>query len=379
VNARARVSPAGEYAMRELDKKGWTQADLADILGRPVQVVNEIISGKRGITPDTARGLAAAFGTTPELWMNLDAQHQLAKTQEDPAVAVRARIFDKGPIKEMVRRGWLPPSDDVTMLGKAVLNFFELNSLEDEPRFYGHAARKATDYRASTPGQTAWLFRAKQIAQDRLLTPEGKFSKAALQEAVHMLRKLLPTAEGTALVADILSRAGIRFLVLEHLPQTRIDGACFWLDDESPVVVIAFRYDRIDYFWHTIFHELAHVEAGDGLTDDTYLDVDLVGGHLATLPVKPPLEQEADRYAADAIVPEHYLETFIHGVRPAYSRTKILTFASQMGVHAGIVVGQLQHRGEIQYSHSRDLLVKVRKYVIESAVTDGWDKTFSPA
>ena len=51
-----------------------------------------------------------------------------------------------------------------------------------------------------------------------------------------------------------------------------------------------------------------------------------------------------------------------------------VNFAQQMSLHPGIVVGQLQHLGEIQYSHSRDLLVKVRDYVIENTTTDGWNK-----
>ncbi|HNT53849.1 MAG TPA: HigA family addiction module antitoxin [Anaerolineaceae bacterium] len=58
-----------------------TQVTLAKHLGIPVQRVNEIVRGKRGITPDTAWLLAQAFGTTPEFWMNLQVAYDLARNK----------------------------------------------------------------------------------------------------------------------------------------------------------------------------------------------------------------------------------------------------------------------------------------------------------
>jgi len=55
-----------------------TQVRLAAHLGVPVQRINELVKGKRGITPDTAWLLAGALGTTPDFWMNLQAQYDLS-------------------------------------------------------------------------------------------------------------------------------------------------------------------------------------------------------------------------------------------------------------------------------------------------------------
>ena len=57
---------------------GRTQVALAEHLGIPVQRINEVVRGKRGVTPDTAWLLAQAFGTTPQFWLNLQAAHDLA-------------------------------------------------------------------------------------------------------------------------------------------------------------------------------------------------------------------------------------------------------------------------------------------------------------
>ena len=75
-----------------LAELGIPQTELAAKLGIPVQRINEIVNGKRGITPDTAWLFAGAFGTTPEFWMNLQAVHDLSRKRPTRAVArLRAR------------------------------------------------------------------------------------------------------------------------------------------------------------------------------------------------------------------------------------------------------------------------------------------------
>jgi addiction module HigA family antidote len=69
----------GEILTEEfLRPMGITQSRLAGHLGIPIQRVNEIANGKRGVTPDTAWLFAEAFGTSPEFWVNLQTQHDLA-------------------------------------------------------------------------------------------------------------------------------------------------------------------------------------------------------------------------------------------------------------------------------------------------------------
>lgn len=72
----------GEVLREEfLEELGIPQLQLAEKLGITVQRVNEIVNGKRGITPETAWLFAGAFGTTPEFWMNLQSQYDLARTR----------------------------------------------------------------------------------------------------------------------------------------------------------------------------------------------------------------------------------------------------------------------------------------------------------
>jgi HTH-type transcriptional regulator / antitoxin HigA len=363
----------GEYIREELAERGWTQMDLAEILGRPPQVVNEIIAGKRSITPETARGLGDAFGTSAQLWMNLEASYRLSRVSaKDDTVSRRALLYGLAPIKEMQRRGWIETTSNAEILETQVLSFFEISNLHQPIRF-DHAARKSTDG-SLTQAQLAWLYRARQLA--RALKVESKFSAGSLNAALTQLSKLKRDPEEVRHIPRVLSAAGIRFLIVEPLPHTKIDGVCFWLDADSPVIALSVRYDRIDWFWHTLMHEMAHVKNKDGM-DSTTLDTDLVGVDAQPFEDKRDAEKAADLFAVNFLVSQSKLDRFIARVHPLYSKLKISAFANSNEVHPGIVVGQLQHRKKIAYAHSRDLLVKVRSSIIACALTDGWGSTVS--
>jgi len=75
-------SHPGEILLHEfLEPTGVSQVALAAHVGISVQRVNEVVRGKRGITSETAWLLSGAFGTTPEFWINLQSQHDLAKNR----------------------------------------------------------------------------------------------------------------------------------------------------------------------------------------------------------------------------------------------------------------------------------------------------------
>ncbi len=364
----AEVFPPGEFIRDEIEARGWTQTDLAEVLGRPFRLVNEILSGKRAITPETARGLGEAFGTGPELWVNLEAVYRLSLAEPvDPAVAKRSKLYSKAPIKDMVRRGWLVETEDVDDLERQVLDFFEVKSIDDTPSLVA-AARKSTTYDATLPSQWAWLYRAKQLASGLDVKP---FENAALLEALPRIQLLPGTSGGAAKVAKRLAALGIRLVVVEHLPKTKIDGAAFWLDSEgrSPVVALSLRFDRNDAFWFILWHEIRHILNGDGLSVDDELVVD---AGPAARPAVDEIERLADAFASEFLIPAGKLDDFVRATRPRYSKARINQLANAIHVHPGIILGQLQRRGEVSYASHREMLVKVREDVTMNTPTDGW-------
>ena len=86
----AEVFHPGEFIEEELDARGWTKGDLARIMGCPKPDLAAVISQKKGITIRTALQLSAAFGTSPEFWLNLDNSYNLSKARV-PLVAIEKR------------------------------------------------------------------------------------------------------------------------------------------------------------------------------------------------------------------------------------------------------------------------------------------------
>lgn len=378
MNARSPVEvfPPGEYIRDELGARGWTQDVLATIIGRSPRLVNEIISAKRAITPETAQLLSEAFGTSAQVWMNLESTYRLSLVRSQGSlIARRARLYGIAPVKEMVKRGWLEDSDSIEILERRVQEFYELPSLDDAPRPFPHAARKSTSYADVTPAQCAWLFRAGHLAKTLNVRP---FTESRLEKALVRLSWLRRESTGLRDVPMVLADAGIRFLIVEQLPQSRIDGSAFWLDAKSPVVVLTLRYDRIDWFWYTLMHDLMHIVHGDGRPTTAkqdergFLEIDLVGQKVTAKAERPPNERRADEAASEFLIPAAELNKFMVAVRPRYSKGSIVAFAESVKVHPGIVVGRLQHEGEIPFSHSREMLERVRDVVTGSTLTDGW-------
>ena len=126
----ARVSPPGRILKQELEARGWTQKDLANIMNRPPQVINEIIKGTKQITPETAIELSKAFGTSAKFWQNLEANYQLflAKKQKDDSdIQRRSRLYTIAPVAELIKRQWIKPTDSLDELEQEICSFLGIH------------------------------------------------------------------------------------------------------------------------------------------------------------------------------------------------------------------------------------------------------------
>lgn len=361
----------GIFIEEELEARGWTQIDLAEILGRDTRLVSEIISGKRTISPETAIGLSDAFGTSAELWMNLESSFQLSRAEKKRNdVAEKARLYAQFPVREMIKRNWIEPSTNIDVLIRRFCEFFEIPSLDVEPNFNA-VTRKSTSYlEKNTISQTAWLFRARQLAQACII--ENPFTQARLKACLKKLRLLMTEPENIRHIPKLMAEAGIRLIVVEPPPGSKIDGATFWIENgQSPVIVLSLRYNRIDNFWFTLPHECSHVEKEEG-KDAAIVDIDLLGEERED---KPDFEKRADRDAVEFCVQKASLESFILRTDPYYLEDKIVGFSLVNQIHPGIIVGQLHHLKKIPYRNHRKFLVKIREIITETAITDGYGYT----
>ena len=151
--------------------------------------------------------------------------------------------------------------------------FFSIPTLEKLPELRLAARASAQNGAKLTPRTTCLVC---SRASPPLANCSGKkYTAKSFDDGVAKLRLLADFPENTRKVPIVLSEMGIRFVVIEHLPKSKIDGAALWLGDDwsKPVIALSLRYDRIDSFWHTLFHECSHIK-----NKDSYIvDVDIVG------------------------------------------------------------------------------------------------------
>jgi HTH-type transcriptional regulator / antitoxin HigA len=355
------VSPA-EIIRAEMEKRGWSQSDLAYVLGVNSSAVNPILSGKRGISPDMAKALAIAFDVPAERFALAQAEWELRRARDpDPKVTARARVQAQYPMREMMRRGWIKEGDTGADLEAQLCRFFGVSNLADVPHL-AHSAKR-TEYSHIPPAQLAWLFRVRQIASEM---PTPPYSRASLAAGVDRMKEFLGHPEEVRHIPRLLHEVGIRFVIVEGLPGSKIDGVCFWLNKVSPVIGMSLRFDRIDNFWFVLGHECAHVLHGHGQ------NAAIVDNELEQLTLELSEEEQiANRDAAEFCVPQEKIRSFYLRKKPLFAERDVLAFSKIMKVHPGIVVGQLQKLVG-RYDLLRRHLVSVREHISGSALVDGW-------
>lgn len=369
----AEAFPPGEFIKEELEAREWTQQTLADIMGRQTSVISAIVNGKRAISLDIATELSHAFGTSADYWINLEKSYQqYVHDRRDTSISRRARLFEIAPVKEMIKRNWIAPSNDWAKIEQEICEFLEIPSIEEQPKAFAHAAKKSCPEEPATPAQAAWLIRARKLAEGLHV---AKFSQQSFETMLRNLKRLMENPEDIREVPKLLAEGGVRFLIVENIAHAKMDGACFWLDEHSPVIAMGMRYDRIDNFWYVLGHETGHVDHRDGLNGDPIWDANLIGDGAIPFDQKSEMEKCADIFAQQVLVDQGAMENWITRVSPMYSKARILAFAKMNHVHPAIVLGQLQHRGEVDWSHSREMLVKIRHLITPVALTDGFGQT----
>jgi HTH-type transcriptional regulator/antitoxin HigA len=360
---RAKVFPVSKFIKDELVTRGWTQSDLAYVMGRKATEISSLMVGRRQLSPELAQELGVVLGGGAERWLQIDTAYRLSQTDYvDQAVLLRSELFSF-PIKEMQKRRWIAETRDAEELRQELDRFFS-DDVFGRPQSDSYELPLVTSFKRTIKesslnnAEKAWLARARQLAK---ACPVASFNENSIPKLKGELRRLAAKTQAAHRVPALLTGAGIRYVVVEPLPSVKIDGAAFWLDADSPVIAMSLRFDNIGSFWFALMHEVDHIEYKDAFSFDD-------------LQSKPndEAEERASGNAANLLVPQQELEEFIKACAPRYSEARINNLATRLQIHPGIIVGQLQHRHELSYAAHRKLLTKIRDLITQFAFTDGW-------
>jgi HTH-type transcriptional regulator/antitoxin HigA len=243
--------------------------------------------------------------------------------------------WDKFPLREMAKRGWIREtvSDYRSQAREVLLGFFGQLGPSQAAALYRQShhirsARKADEYALA-----AWTARVLTLAAQK--TSVRYVEGTADLEFMREVARLSILDEGPRLAGEFLEKYGIRLVIEPHLPGTFLDGAALRAADGGPVIALTVRYDRIDNFWFSLMHELAHVARHLGQGQASFYD-DLDVG-----PEDDPREREADKIAGEALIPdETWKKSPASRLR---SPEAIQQLASLLHIHPAIVAGRYRH------------------------------------
>jgi addiction module HigA family antidote len=339
--------PPGATLFETIQAKGMSQAELAQRTGRPLKTINEIIKGKAAITAETALQLERVLGVPASFWNNLERNYReaLAAIKERKALESAEKWAEKFPLKELAKRRLIPDARDKTQRLRALFGFFGVSGPAAWERMWTStsvAYRRSPAYRTSPWATAAWL-RIGELAAQKEKLPA--FDKVAFKQTLMRLRALTlsdPDELRTRLVEEC-KKCGVAVVFVKELPGTCIHGAVRWTGD-APVIQLSCRYKVEDLFWFTFFHEAGHVLLHG--KREVFLEDDERDGEERK-------EKEANSFATNLLIPDSNWGRFQQA--GDFSERAVCSFAAQVRISPGIVVGRMQHEEIILYSQLNHL------------------------
>ena len=342
------VGHPGDTVADYLGFNGWSQRDLARRTDLTPKTISEICNGKAPITPPTALAFEKVFGRPAHFWLNLQRQFDEAAARR----TARAKSAEwkswaaKFPVAQMKRYGWIEPDATRNSPAEALLGFFGVSSPNSWSSVWdaaGIAYRQTRRFETSPEAISAWVRATELIASQvasRLQVADfnDRVLRSSLDELRHQSRLGAETIMNP--VQAICAAAGVIVVWVPELPGTGISGCARWIAEHRALIALTLRYKTDDQMWFTFFHEIAHIllhrKRRDFILDNAAED-------LSDRVVDPQMqkdEDEANRFAADTLIPPEPLSAFIK--KGDFGNDAIHAFSEELGIGPGLVVGRLQ-------------------------------------
>lgn len=324
--------PPGDLIADFLEEEGMTQVELARRLGVTTKHLNQLISGTASLSSELAILLERVSGISARLLNSMEADFQdfHARRREADELAAEVGWLNELPVKELIKRGYIQDcGKDLVAQLRDVLRFFGVAQRSTFDEVCASAAYRKSRAFESDPNAIATWLRIGELEASKVSCEP--FDRQKFRAALDEIRALTRFSHPNDWLHDLqrlCAEAGVAVVFVQEIGKTRLSGATMWLSQDKAAIILSLRGRWADVFWFTFFHEAAHILYHT--KKRTFIDDGAVDGEL---------EQEADDFASNFLIPKRY-ESRLPEVRSAHA---VRVFAEQLGIGTAIVVGRLHH------------------------------------
>jgi len=305
-------------------------------MGRPLQVINEIVKGKKAIEPETAIQLERAVGVPASFWNTRESQYRDAQLRiaEATELGQHKDWLIQFPWQDMVNKNFVPTVEGTSARIRALLGFFAVSDIK---AFDGYWSKCQASFRRSPAFETrrgslvAWLRQGEIQAGKVACAP---YDETTFRAAVMQARQLTTERVETFMPKLVAScaAAGVAVVCVPELEGGRESGATRWLAKDKALLQLSLRFKTNDHLWFSLFHEAGHIllhRKRAAFIDGKDADAN------------DPDEREADLFAQDTLIPRAEWNSFV--AAGVLTRASVVAFAGKLGIAPGIVAGRIMH------------------------------------
>ena len=303
--------------------------DLLPYLGSRSKI-SEVLNRKRPLTLSMIRALHSGLGIPANVLLQ---ESTLERVVE----------WDRFPFKEMLARGWFKTTTyGIQAKAETLLrDFFKsvgTTNFVVETVLYRQSKHVRSGRAMDEYALAAWTARVMQLVLEN--PPEMAYQPEIVTlDFMRELAKKSLSEEGPVLAHDFLREHGIALVIEPHLAGTHLDGAALMKWEKMPIIGLTLRYDRIDNFWFSLMHELAHIALHFGGDYEQFYD-DLEVDLEIEVEVDQR-EQEADELAREALIPhDAWITSPASKLKSPMAAERL---AAKLGIHPAIVAGRMRY------------------------------------
>ncbi len=328
-------------------QENMKQKELASFMGMPTSVLNDIIKGRRAITPEVAVLLQEILSIDASYWLSLQNQYDIDKANINTKIIERKRNIEIWKIISQYCS--IKCFEKLNIIGtkiseniKTIYSIFGVTSVEELITLYSQ--EKEVSYfkkseRLKSEPINIFSWKHYVFYESSKIQCDTKFSNQILNNLIDELNHLFVINKDTIdTTKKILSRYGIKFIIVPKFDKTPIDGFSFW-QGENPTIVLTLRLTELTIM--PLLYCMKYIMficIFSTIENKKYISIE--GAEINKC------EEEANKFAKYSLISKDLWSAFLkqHSmISPHAMQMKIKQFAHQHNINEAIVLGFYQH------------------------------------